>query len=108
MLRRIERVVDTLEITFLIDNKDKVILNVHCSAIGLNDAKIGLQLATRNMNRLVCLAANKGYDSAAFKRWHQDSNVQPLINILTTVQSIGRTFPCWMRNDTISGLWPNS
>ena len=78
-LRRIERKVDTLKITFLIDTAVQAILDVHCSAKWPNDAKIGPKLAARNMDQLESLAADKGYDSAAFRAQLRENNVRPLI-----------------------------
>ncbi len=78
-LRRIDRKVDTLKITFLIDTADQAILDVHCSARWPNDAKIGPKLAGRNMNQLVSLAADKGYDSTAFRAQLREHDVRPLI-----------------------------
>jgi IS5 family transposase len=78
-LRRIDRKVDTLKITFLIDTADQAILDVHCSAKWPNDAKVGPLLAARNMGKLTSLAADKGYDSAAFRRQLRKNGVRPLI-----------------------------
>lgn len=78
-LRRTDRSVETLKITFLIDTADQAILDVHCSAKWPNDAKIGPQLAARNMEQMQSLAADKGYDSAAFRTQLRESDVRPLI-----------------------------
>jgi len=78
-LRRIDRKVDTLKITFLIDTEDQAILDVHCSSKWHNDAKVGPQLAARNLDQLESLAADKGYDSAAFRRQLRENGVRPLI-----------------------------
>lgn len=78
-LRRIDRKVDTLKITFLIDTADQAILDVDCSAKWPNDAKVGPKLAVRNMGKMKSLAADKGYDSAAFRALLRDNGVRPLI-----------------------------
>lgn len=78
-LRRIDRKVDTLKITFLIDTQDQAILDVHCAAKWPNDAKVGPELAARNMDQLKSLAADKGYDSAAFRAQLRENGVRPLI-----------------------------
>lgn len=70
---------DTLKITFLIDTADQAILDVDCSAKWLNDAKIGPKLAVRNMELLKSLAADKGHDSATFRRQLRENGVRPLI-----------------------------
>ncbi|MFB6187682.1 MAG: hypothetical protein ABEI86_12560 [Halobacteriaceae archaeon] len=43
-LRRIDRSVETLKITFLIDTADQAIIDVHCSAKWPNDAELGPKL----------------------------------------------------------------
>lgn len=78
-LRRTDRSVETLKITFLIDTADQAIIDVHCSATGPNDAIVGPKLTNRNHDSLVSLAADKGYDSAAFRDQLRENGVRPLI-----------------------------
>jgi IS5 family transposase len=78
-LRRTDRSVETLKVTFLIDTADQAILDVHCSAKWPNDAVVGPKLTSRNSNSLVSLTADKGYDSAAFRAQLRENNVRPLI-----------------------------
>lgn len=78
-LRRTDRSVETLKITFLIDTADQAILDVHCSAKWPNDAIVGPKLTDRNNDNLVSLAADKGYDSAAFRDQLRENGIRPLI-----------------------------
>lgn len=78
-LKRVERSVETLKITFLIDTADQAILDVHCSAKWPNDAIIGPKITLRNTEKLTSLAADKGYDSAAFRRQLREQGVRPLV-----------------------------
>jgi IS5 family transposase len=78
-LRRTDRSVETLKITFLIDTADQAILDVHCSAKWPNDAVIGPKLISRNYDSLVSLAADKGYDSTAFRDQLRENGIRPLI-----------------------------
>lgn len=78
-LRRTDRSVETLKITFLIDTADQAILDVHCSAKWPNDAIVGPKLTDRNSDNLVSVAADKGYDSAAFRDQLRENGVRPLI-----------------------------
>jgi IS5 family transposase len=78
-LRRIDRSVETLKITFLIDTADQAILDVHCSAKWPNDAVVGPKLTSRNSYNMVSLAADKGYDSTAFRDQLRENGVRPLI-----------------------------
>jgi IS5 family transposase len=78
-LKRVERSVETLKITVLIDTADQAILDVHCSAKWPNDAIIGPKITSRNTEKLRSLAADKGYDSAAFRRQLREQGVRPLI-----------------------------
>jgi len=78
-LRRIDRSVETLKVTLLVDTAEQSILDVHCAAKWPNDAKIGPKLARRNVDQIDSLAADKGYDSAAFRDQLRDSDVRPLI-----------------------------
>ena len=78
-LRRTDRSVETLKITFLIDTADHAILDVHCSAKWPNDAVVGPKLTSRNADNMRSLAADKGYDSAAFREQLRENGVRPLI-----------------------------
>lgn len=78
-LKRVERSVETLKITFLIDTAEQAILDVHCSAKWPNDAIIGPKLTSRNTEKLRSLAADKGYDSAAFRQQLRDQGIRPLV-----------------------------
>jgi len=78
-LRGTDRSVETLKITFLIVTADQAILDVHCSAKWPNDAVVGPELTSRNSDKLVSLAADKGYDSAAFRDQLRENDVRPLI-----------------------------
>ena len=78
-LRRIDRSVETLKVTFLVDIADQAITDVHCSTRWPNDAKIGPKLARRNVEALKSLSADKGYDSNAFREELRESGVRPLI-----------------------------
>lgn len=78
-LKRVERSVETLKITLLIDTADQAILDVHCSAKWPNDAAVGPQITSRNAEKLTSLAADKGYDSAAFRRQLREQGVRPLV-----------------------------
>jgi len=78
-LRRTDRSVETLKITFLIDTADQAILDIHCSATWPNDAVVGPKLTKRNTDKLLSVAADKGYDSAAFRDQLRENGVRPLI-----------------------------
>lgn len=78
-LGRIDRSVETLKATFLVDTADQAIIDVACSAKWPNDATVGPKLATRNVDDLVSLAADKGYDSKAFRDQLRDEGIRPLI-----------------------------
>lgn len=78
-LKRIGRSVDKLKITFLVDTADHAILDVHCSAKWPNDAKIGPKLTARNYDKIDSLAADKGYDSKAFRDTLRSEGIRPLI-----------------------------
>ena len=78
-LKRIGRSVDKLKITFLVDTADHAILDLHCSAKWPNDAKIGPKLTARNYDKIDSLAADKGYDSKAFRDKLRSEGVRPLI-----------------------------
>ena len=78
-LQRIGRSVETLKATMLVDTADQAIIDVACSAKWPNDAVVGPQLTARNVDNLVSLAADKGYDSAAFREQLRSVNVRPLI-----------------------------
>ena len=78
-LKRIGRSIDKLKITFLVDTPDHAILDVHCSAKWPNDAKIGPKLTARNFDKMDSLAADKGYDSKAFRDKLRSEGVRPLI-----------------------------
>jgi len=78
-LRRIDRSVETLKATLLVDVADQAIIDVDCSTRWPNDAKIGPKLARRNVDALVSLAADKGYDSAEFRTQLRENGVRPLI-----------------------------
>lgn len=78
-LNRIGRSVDTLKVTFLVDTADHAIVDVHCSAKWPNDAKVGPQLTARNIDKIESLAADKGYDSKAFRDKLRREGVRPLI-----------------------------
>lgn len=78
-LRRIDRSVETLKVTFLIDTADQAIIDLDCSTRWPNDAKIGPQLAMRNIGEMVSLAADKGYDSKLFRDTLRTKGVRPLI-----------------------------
>lgn len=77
--RRIDRSVETVKTTFLVDLATHAIIDVDCSTWWPNDAKIGLKLARRNVDELVSLAADKGYDSIAFRTELRENGVRPLI-----------------------------
>lgn len=78
-LRRIGRSVETLKDTFLIDTTDQAIIDVDVSAKWPNDAKIGPKITGRNSDKLVSLAADKGYDSAAFRDQLRENDIRPLV-----------------------------
>lgn len=78
-LRRIDRSVETLKVTFLIDTAELTIIDVDVSAKWPNDAKIGPKITNRNADKLVSVAADKGYDSAAFRDQLRANGVRPLI-----------------------------
>lgn len=78
-LRRIDRSVETLKVTFLVDTADQAIIDVDCSTRWPNDAKIGPKLARRNVEALRSLSADKGYDSNSFRTELRDAGVRPLI-----------------------------
>jgi IS5 family transposase len=78
-LRRTDRSVETLKVTFLIDTAEQAIIDVHCSAKWPNDAIVGPKLTSRNSDNMVSLAADKGYDSAAFRDQLRENGVRPLI-----------------------------
>ena len=71
--------VETLKITFLINNPNQAILNVHCSAKWPNKAKVGSQLVGRMVESRESLATDKGYDSVAFRAQHREYGVRPPI-----------------------------
>jgi IS5 family transposase len=78
-LRRIDRSVETLKVTFLIDTADQAIMDVDVSAKWPNDSKIGPKITRRNTGRLESVAADKGYDSADFRNQLRKNGVRPLI-----------------------------
>ena len=78
-LRRIDRSVETLKVTLLIDTADQAIIDLDVSAKWPNDAKIGPKISRRNTGSLESLAADKGYDSAAFREQLRENGVRPLI-----------------------------
>jgi IS5 family transposase len=78
-LRRIDRSVETLKVTFLIDTAEQAIIDVDVSAKWPNDAKVGPKITTRNADKLVSVAADKGYDSAEFREQLRENGVRPLV-----------------------------
>ena len=78
-LRRIDRSVETLKATLLIDLEDQAIIDVDCSTRWPNDAKIGPKLARRNADTIQSLAADKGYDSKTFRTQLRENGIRPLI-----------------------------
>ena len=78
-LRRIDRSVETLKVTFLIDTAEQAIIDLDCSTRWPNDAKIGPRLTQRNIGEMVSLAADKGYDSKQFRDMLRNAGVRPLI-----------------------------
>ena len=44
-----------------------------------HDTAVGPQVARRNADDLLTLAADKGYDKNAFREWLRDHDVRPLI-----------------------------
>jgi len=74
----IDRSVETLKVTFLIDTADQAIIDVDVAAKWPNDAKIGPKISRRNPDSLENLAADKGYDSAAFRAQLRENGVRPL------------------------------
>lgn len=58
-LRGIDRKLDTLKNSFLIDATDQAVLDVHCSARWPNDPEVGPKLAARNMGQLKSLITGK-------------------------------------------------
>ncbi len=78
-IKRTGRSIDKLKITFLIDTADHAILDVHCSAKWPNDAKIGPKLTARNYDKIESLAADKGYDSKAYRDELRSEGIRPLI-----------------------------
>ena len=78
-LRRVDRSVETLKVTLLIDTAEQAIIDLDVSAKWPNDAKIGPKITDRNADNLISVAADKGYDSASFRDQLRKNGVRPLV-----------------------------
>ena len=71
--------VRALKVTALVDVETLYITDIHCTTTKKHDAKIGPQVARRNAADLRSLAADRGYDSKAFRDELRENGVRPLI-----------------------------
>ncbi|MFB6186290.1 MAG: hypothetical protein ABEI86_05415, partial [Halobacteriaceae archaeon] len=78
-LSQIDRSVETLKVTFLIDTADQVIIDVDVSAKWPNDSNIGPKIKGKNTYSLESMKFEKGYDSSSFRAQLRESGVRPLI-----------------------------
>jgi len=71
--------VRALKVTALVDVETLYITDIHSTTSKKHDAKIGPQVARRNVGDLRSLAADRGYDAKAFRDELRASGVRPLI-----------------------------
>lgn len=71
--------VRTLTVTALVDVETLYITDVHSTSSKKYDAKIGPQVARRNVADLRSLAADRGYDAKAFRDELRENGMRPLI-----------------------------
>jgi len=71
--------VRALKFTALVDVERLYITDIYCTTTKKHDAKIGPQVARRNAANLRSLAADRGYDSKAFRDELRRNGVRPLI-----------------------------
>jgi len=65
--------------TALIDCKNSVILDIHCSMKQPHDSKIAWQLLSRNIDNLNVLTVDKGYDWELIRHKLRSEGVKPVI-----------------------------
>ena len=78
-LKRSDRTVQTVQATFLVDTAQGAVIDAYCSAKWPNGTNVGPQVALRNADDLLTLAADKGYDDMSFREELRAKNVRPLI-----------------------------
>ena len=63
----------------MVDVETLYITDIHCTTTKKHDAKIGPRVAHRNAVDLRSLAADRGYDSKAFRDELRQNGIRPLI-----------------------------
>ncbi|RDZ51342.1 IS5/IS1182 family transposase [Haloferax sp. Atlit-4N] len=71
--------VRSLKVTALVDVETLFVTDVHCTTTKKHDAKIGPQVARRNADDLLSLAADRAYDGKPFRDELRSYGVRPLI-----------------------------
>lgn len=71
--------VQAMKTSALVDCDTGTIIDVHSSTNRPHDTQVGRQVLARNLDQLLIVTADKGYDSQQIRRWLRAHNVQPVI-----------------------------
>ena len=77
--KRTNLTIQQLKTWLLVDTATNAVLDIHVPTTRKHDAKMALQVVKRNLQSIVVLTGDNGYDDQKLRRFARDHDIRPLI-----------------------------